>query len=172
MPDLLHTFPRPRWQHFPYLPPNARRQPRPIAVRRHHDLQRPIAVDTPKIEITLRWDIGDVHRDLQRFTVLPDTAGSKRVVDGGQDHGDLLLGFEIERQEDAVGMGDVFVCDAIPDFGVQARGWADDGDMGIGVEQSENAAGGDLKVGLAGVDDGADWIEEVGKCLMTTILPR
>ena len=71
-----------------------------------------------KVEVTFGRDVRDVHGYLQGLAVFPDTRRGKRVVDGGQDHGYVLLGLEVEGQEDAVGVGDLVVRDAMEDFGV------------------------------------------------------
>ena len=55
-------------------------------------------------------------------------------------------GVEVEGDEGAVVVGDLVVGDAVGDFGVQAGAGGDYCDFGVGVEEVEDAAGGDLVV--------------------------
>ncbi len=105
-------------------------QPRALAVGADHDLQRPISMHAPKVEITLGRNVGYVGRDATLLAQLPDLRGRLRVVDGHENHVGTV---EVGRLKVAVRVGDVSLGNPVGHLGVQAGGRRDDGDMGVGI---------------------------------------
>ena len=103
-----------------------------------------------KIEITFRRHVCYIRGYLARLTCLPDAGGGFWVVDGAEDEGDAGV-VEGEGGEGGVDVGyPVWVgADAVLDFGVEAGGGAEDCDESGGVEEVEDAAGGDLGGGVS-----------------------
>lgn len=99
-----------------------------------------------KVEVAFRGHIGDVHGDAFLLAECVDVRGCKRVVDGGEHHCDPGV-VEVGREEVAVDVGDEVLRDAVGDFGGEASSRGDDGNECIGVEEVEDAAGGDLRAG-------------------------
>merc|ERR1712072_754466 len=60
LPYSLDAVAGPLWEHLAYLSANGCCHPRSVAVRRHHDLKWSVAVDTAKVEVALRGDIGNI----------------------------------------------------------------------------------------------------------------
>lgn len=98
-----------------------------------------------KVEVAFRRHVSDVHGDAFLLAEGVDGGGCEGVVDGGEHHCDCGV-VEIGWEEVAVDVGDEVLRDAVGDFGDEAGGGGDDGDEGVGVEQVEDAAGGDLHV--------------------------
>lgn len=98
-----------------------------------------------KVEVAFRRHVGDIHGDAFLLAEGVNGGGCEGVVDGGEHHCDCGV-VEIGWEEVAVDVGDEVLRDAVGDFGDEAGGGGDDGDEGVGVEQVEDAAGGDLHV--------------------------
>lgn len=96
----------------------------------------------PKVKVALGGHVGDVGGDAALLAELPDLGGGGGVVDSDEDHGGVV---EVRGLEVAGGVLDLAFRDAVEDLGVEARGGADDGYEGVGVEAVEDAAGRDLK---------------------------
>ena len=99
-------------------------------------------MDAAKVKVALRRHIGDVCRDPPLLAQLPDDRRGRRIVDGDQHH---IGSIEVGRLEDAVDMGDLVLRDAVCDLFVEAGSGTYDGDVGVGIEAVEDAAGGDLE---------------------------
>lgn len=62
MSNFCNSIPRIIWQRRSNLPPNNIRQLWPIPIRTNHNLQRPIPMHTPKVEIAFGRYICDIRR--------------------------------------------------------------------------------------------------------------
>jgi hypothetical protein len=129
--DNPHRITRIPWKLVCNILPDHARQLGPIPIRAHHDLQRPITMDTAKEEIALRGHIGDVGRYAPLFAQLPYLRRRLWVIDSDEHH---VGAIEVGGSEFAVDVLDLAPGDAVGDFTIQTRGRADDGDSGIGVE--------------------------------------
>lgn len=96
---------------------------------------------TAEIEVTFWWHVGDVGGDSAFLAEFEDLGRGFRVVDGGQYHVYIV---EVRRFEFAIDVGYLVLRYAICDFFIEAGAGADDGNFGIGVEDIEDATGGDL----------------------------
>lgn len=141
LPNLINRIPCIRRQLRRNKPPHQRREPRALAIRAHHDLQRAIAVHAPKVKVALGGHVGDVGGDAALLAELPDCGGGGGVVDCDEDHGGVV---EVRGLEVAGDVLDLAFRHAESDFGVEACGGADDGYVGVGVEAVEDATRGDL----------------------------
>lgn len=89
-----------------------------------------------KVEVTLRGYVGDVGRYPLLLAELVYLGGGLRVVYGCQHHVGAIemMGFEL-----AVDMVDLFLFYPISYLVVEALSWADDRDVGVGVEDIDDA---------------------------------
>lgn len=84
-----------------------------------------------------------------------DLGGGEGVVDCCEDHCDSWV-VEVLGEEVAVDVGYEFLGDAVSYFGDEAGGGGYDGDEGVGVEEVEDAAGGDLIGGGISMEAGVE----------------
>ena len=96
----------------------------------------------PKVEIALGRHIGDVGGDLALLAELPYLRRRLGVVHGGHDH---VRAIEVGGLEFPVDVLHLALGNAVGYFGVEAVAWGDDGHFGVGVEDVEDAACGDLR---------------------------
>jgi hypothetical protein len=98
-----------------------------------------------EVEVAFGGHVGDVSRDAVLFAQLPDLRRRGRVVYGNQDHvgGRVVRGkrLEVGRLKNAVDVCYLVAGDAVADLGVETAGWADDGDLSIGIQDVNYAPG-------------------------------
>ena len=71
---------------------------------------------TPKVEVTLRGHICDVHRNLHLLAIFPYSCRRNWIVYSCQDHRYILGGFEVKWQEDPIDVLGLAIVDAVKDF--------------------------------------------------------
>ena len=113
----------------------------PVAVCADHNLQRAVAVDAAKVKVALGGHVGDVCGDAALLAQLVDLRRGVRVVDGRQHHVDAV---EVRGLELAVDMVDLALLDAVGDLFVEAVAGRHDGDVGVGIEDVDDASGRNL----------------------------
>lgn len=116
-------------------------EPGPITVGADHDLQRAVAMHAAKIEVALGRHVGDVGRDVALLAQRPDARRGGRVVDRGQHH---VCAVQVARLEGSVHVLHLALRHAVRYFAVQTRAWTHDGHFGVGVEDVQDSACGDL----------------------------
>ena len=96
----------------------------------------------PEVEITLWGHVGNVGGDLLLFAKLPDYCRGSRIIDSHKDH---LCALKVLGLKDSVDVGHLFFRNTMENLRVEARGRANDGDIGIGIETVQNTTGSDLR---------------------------
>lgn len=91
-------------------------------------------MDAAKVEIALGRHVGDVGRHFQFLAVFPYPSRCLGVIDGGEDHRKLLLGFEIDRKENPIHMFDLPLVYPIRHLFIEALTRAHHCDFGISIE--------------------------------------
>ena len=87
----------------------------------------------PEVEVTLRRYIRDIRSNPLLLAQLPYPCRSFWIVHCGEDHGDGRV-IEVGGFEFPVNVFDLFLLDAVGDFGVEPIARADHGYSGVGIE--------------------------------------
>jgi hypothetical protein len=98
-------------------------------------------MDATKVEVALRWYVGNIRWYLSLLAKFPDGGRSCWVVHRYEDH---VCAIEIRRFEDAIDVGDLVLGDAMSHFVIEAARRTHNVYNGISIEAVENAPSRDL----------------------------
>jgi hypothetical protein len=92
-------------------------------------------MDAAKVEVTLWWHICYICGHLKLLAILPYPRRCIWVINGGEHHGNILLGLQINGQEDAVNMRDLLASNPVGDLLIQAGARTGYRNLCVGIEE-------------------------------------
>lgn len=123
------------------MPPDDGSQSGAFTIGADHNLEGPVTVDTAKVKVAFWWYIGNVGRHFTFLAQFPDDGRGSWVVNGNKNHGCAI---QVGGFEETIDVGNLGLFNTVGYFGIEARGRADNGDIGIGIEAVEDPARGNL----------------------------
>jgi hypothetical protein len=98
-------------------------------------------MDTSEVEVAFRRHICNVRRNVEFLAVLPYSCRCVWIVDGCENHSDVFLGLEVDRQEDTIDMLNLSVFNPVGNLAIQPITRANNRDSCVRIQEIQDPAG-------------------------------